>query len=112
MLCKEEVVSGAVWSLTAPQILGRPTTYLGHCQALLVQAAGEAGGLWLHTRDFGPRCAQLGGVVVLGNREEAPYPSGKRDVVPAGSAYHEGQGGRGRRRIPGAVSVPSLCWLP
>lgn len=29
MLCKDEVVSGAVWSLTGPQILGTPNTYLG-----------------------------------------------------------------------------------
>lgn len=90
---KKWLVSGAVWSLTSPQILGRPTTYQGHCQALLVQAAGEAGGLWLHSRDFGPRCAQLDGMVMLMKGRRLHTPMGSR-MVPAGSAYHEGQGGR------------------
>lgn len=79
MLCKE-VVSGAVWSLTGPQILGRPTTYQGTAKlSSCKQRARPGGGLWLHTRDFGPRCAQLAGGVMLGNREKAPYSSGKQD---------------------------------
>lgn len=67
-LCKEEAVSGTVWSLVietfslpvnpgphSPKIL--PTSGAlpssPHAAEQLVQAAGKACGLWLHTRPFG-----------------------------------------------------------
>lgn len=88
MLCKEEVVSGAVWSLTDPQIVGRPNTYLWALPSSPRASSGQGwGSLAAHQRFWSQMCtAGWGGGA--GEQGEGSVP--------------QGEGGCG----PGRVSVP------
>lgn len=88
MLCKEEVVSGAVWSLTGPQILGRPTTYLGALPSSPRVSSRRGGGaLAAHQRFWSQMCTAVWG----------------------GDAGEQGEGSVPQREVgcgSGRVSVP------
>lgn len=110
-LCKEEMVSGAVWSLTGPQILGRPTTYQGALPSSPRANSGRGWGALAAQQRFWSQVCTAGHGGDAGERGEGSIPQQEPGWSWQGQrTTRDREGGdRGEFLVP--VPAPSLWWL-